>query len=135
MKLGRLPSFALLALALAACVGRAAPSGAVTPPLATPAARAVPTEADVAGVINDNRADIKKCYQQALLEDNRLTYGKITVKVRIETSGKVKNVEIQGPRQFQLLEPCIKERLGLWSFPRSNEEYGTEFVYVFQGIE
>jgi hypothetical protein len=133
VKLRRLPSFALLALAT--CAGKA-PSGAVTPPRATSAAaveRAPPAHAGITRVINDNRADIKKCYQQALLEDNTLTHGTMTVTVAIETSGRVKNVEIQGPPQFQSLEPCIKERIGLWSFPQAPEEYGTQFVYVFQG--
>ncbi len=133
MKLRRLPSFALLALA--ACAGKA-PSGAVTPPPATPAAlveRAIPTQAGITSVINNNRADIKNCYQRALQEDNSLTHGRITVTVAIETWGQVKNVEIQGPPQFQSLEPCIKERVGLWSFPQAPEEYRTQFVYVFQG--
>jgi len=135
VKLWRLPCFGLLALA--ACAGKA-PSGAVTPPPATPAApvdgglypnsvpehaRALPNQTDISRVIGENRADIKTCYQHALLEDHRLTHGKITVRVAIETSGQVKNVEIQGPPQFQLLEPCIKERIGLWSFPQSPEQY------------
>ena len=95
----------------------------------------IPTQADISRVINNNRADIKKCYQHALLEDSSLTHGKITVKLVIETSGQVKNIEIQGPPQFRVLEPCIKERLDLWSFPQAGEEYGTEFVYIFQGNE
>ncbi len=135
MLLRRLPSLALLALA--ACAGKA-PASAVTPPRATPAApveRAPPSAADIIRVINGNRADIKKCHQHAFLEDNRLTHGKITVTVKVETSGQVKNVEIQGTPQFQSLEPCIKERIGRWSFPQAPEEYGTEFVYVFQGDE
>ena len=98
-------------------------------------ALALPNQTDVSRVIGENRADIRTCYQQALQRDDRLTHGKITVKVTIETSGQVKNVEIQGPPQFQLLEPCIKERIGLWSFPQFSEQYGAEFVYVFRGNE
>ena len=111
----------------------------MTPPHATPAAPVggalYPNQSDISRVIHENRSDIQTCYQRALLEDHRLTHGKITVRVAIATSGQVKNVEIEGPTEFQSLEPCIKERIGLWSFPPSPEQYGTEFVYVFQGDE
>jgi len=136
VNLRRLPSLALIALA--ACAGKVS-SGAVTSPLATPAAPvdgkvpALPPPAGITRVINDNRADIKGCYQHALLEDHRLTHGRITVRVAIETSGQVKRVEIEGPPEFQSLEPCIMDRVGLWSFPQALQEYGTQFVCVFQG--
>jgi hypothetical protein len=144
VKLRRLPSFALLALA--ACAGKA-PSGPVASPRATPAApvdggphpsfvaRALPTQSGLRSVINDHGVDIQKCYQDALVEDHSLTHGEITVRVAIETSGRVQNVELQGPPEFRSLERCINERIGLWSFPPAGEQYGTEFVYVFQGIE
>jgi hypothetical protein len=128
-------------LALAACAGKA-PSSAVTHPLAKmPPAPvdggppAPPNQTDISRVIGANRADIQKCYQQALLKNDRLTHGKITVRVVIETSGQAKSVDIEGPTEFLSLQPCIKERVGLWSFPQSPEQYGTEFVYLFQGDE
>ncbi len=149
MKLRRLPSVVLLAFA--ACATKA-PSGAVTPSPATPAApvdaalypnsvaekvkpRALPNQADIGRVINVNRAEIKKCYQDALLEDHGLTRGKITVKIAIDTSGQVKKVAIQGPPEFQSLEPCLKDRIELWTFPEASEDYGTEFVYLFQASD
>ncbi len=92
-----------------------------------------PNQADITSVIRDNRADIKQCYQQALAEDRTLIHGRITVTVAIDTSGQARHVEIQGPPEFQVLEPCIKQRIWLWSFPRAPERYGTEFVYVFEG--
>jgi predicted Zn finger-like uncharacterized protein len=97
--------------------------------------RPAPSQADISRVINNNRGGIKNCYQRALLRDNSLTHGKISVKVTIGISGRVKHTAIDGPLQFRALDPCIKEVVGRWAFPQASEEYGTEFVYVFQGNE
>ncbi len=97
--------------------------------------RPAPSQSDISRVINNNRGGIKNCYQRALLRDNSLTHGKISVKVTIGISGRVKHTGIDGPPQFRSLEPCIKEVVGRWAFPQASDEYGTEFVYVFQGNE
>ena len=97
--------------------------------------RPAPSQADISRVINNNRGGIKNCYQRALLRDNSLTHGKISVKVTIGISGRVKHTSIDGPPQFRSLDPCIKEVVGRWAFPQAGDEYGTEFVYVFQGNE
>jgi hypothetical protein len=97
--------------------------------------RPPPSQADITKVINNNRGGIKNCYQRALLRDSSLTHGKISVKVNIGISGRVKHTAIDGPPQFRALEPCIKEIVGHWAFPPAGDEYGTEFVYVFQGNE
>ncbi|HMC95961.1 MAG TPA: AgmX/PglI C-terminal domain-containing protein, partial [Polyangia bacterium] len=97
--------------------------------------RPAPSQSDISRVINNNRGGIKNCYQRALLRDTSLTHGKITVQVTIGISGRVKRTTIDGPPQFQALDPCIKEVVGRWAFPQAGDEYGTEFVYVFQGNE
>ena len=97
--------------------------------------RPAPSQSDISRVINSNRGGIKNCYQRALLRDTSLTHGKITVQVTIGISGRVKRTTIDGPPQFQALDPCIKEVVGRWAFPQAGDEYGTEFVYVFQGNE
>jgi hypothetical protein len=97
--------------------------------------RPAPSQSDISRVINNNRGGIKNCYQRALLRDNSLTHGKITVQVTIGISGRVKRTSIDGPPQFRALDPCIKELVGRWAFPQAGDEYGTEFVYVFQGNE
>jgi hypothetical protein len=97
--------------------------------------RPPPSQAEISRVINNNRNGIKNCYQRALLRDSSLTHGKITVTVNIGISGRVKHTGIDGPTQFRSLEPCIKEVVGRWAFPPAGEEYGTQFVYVFQGNE
>jgi len=97
--------------------------------------RPAPSQSDISRVINNNRGGIKNCYQRALLRDSSLTHGKITVQVTIGISGRVKRTGIDGPPQFRSLDPCIKEVVGRWAFPQAGDEYGTEFVYVFQGNE
>ena len=105
----------------------------ITAPVAS--RRPPPSQGDISRVINNNRNGIKNCYQRALLRDNSLTHGKITVKVNIGISGRVKHVAVDGPTQFRALDPCIREVVGRWAFPQADDEYGTEFVYVFQGNE
>ena len=97
--------------------------------------RPPPSQAEISRVINNNRNRIKNCYQRALLRDNSLTHGKITVKLTLGISGRVKHAAIDGPQQFRAVEPCIKELVSRWVFPQASDEYGTEFVYVFQGNE
>jgi predicted Zn finger-like uncharacterized protein len=97
--------------------------------------RPPPSQGDISRVINNNKIGIKTCYQRALLRDSSLTHGKIVVGVTIGISGRVKRTTVDGPVAFRALEPCIKEMLARWVFPQSDEEYGTEFSYVFQGNE
>ena len=100
------------------------------------ASRPPPAQGDIMKVIGNNRAGIKVCYQRALTRDNSLTHGKLSVKLSIGISGRVKHVGLDGPTQFRiLLEPCIKEVVSRWVFPQASEEYGTEFPLVFQGNE
>jgi predicted Zn finger-like uncharacterized protein len=106
----------------------------VTPTSAAPN-RPPPSQSEISSVINNNRSGIKNCYQRALLRDNSLTHGKITVKLTLGISGRVKHAAIDGPQQFRAVEPCIKELVSRWVFPQASDEYGTEFVYVFQGNE
>ena len=104
-------------------------------PLSSVANRPPPSQAQITAVINNNRGGIKTCYQRALTRDNSLTHGKITVKLSLGISGRVKHINIDGPSQFRALEPCIKEVVSRWVFPQASEEYGIEFPLVFQGNE
>jgi hypothetical protein len=106
----------------------------VTPVVAAPS-RPPPSQADITRVIANNKLGIKTCYQRALLRDSSLTHGKIVVGVTIGLSGRVKGVRVDGPTSFRVIEPCIKEMVGRWTFPQASEEYGTEFSYLFQGNE
>jgi hypothetical protein len=98
-----------------------------------PKTRPPPSQAEINKLVDENRPSITVCYQRALARDNSLTYGKITVKLSIGISGRVKNVSIDGLLQVRsLLEPCIREAASRWIFPQASEEYGTEFPFVLQ---
>ncbi len=96
-------------------------------------AHSMPAQADISRVINNNRQGIQTCYQRALLRDSTLTQGKVTVRVSIGLSGKVKSVNLDAPAQFRTMESCVRDVMSRWAFPPSSEEYGTEFPVVLQG--
>ena len=92
-----------------------------------------PSRGEIMMVIEKNLHGVNVCYQRALASDASLTFGKVTVKLGIGISGRVKHVTSDGPPRFQiLLEPCIKEAVSRWTFPRASEEYGAEFPFVFK---
>jgi predicted Zn finger-like uncharacterized protein len=109
--------------------------GRAVKPVAARPSRPPPSQGDISRVINNNKIGIKTCYQRALLRDSNLTHGKIVVGLTIGISGRVRSAKIDGPSSFRALEPCINEMVRRWTFPQSDEEYGTEFAYVFQGNE
>jgi hypothetical protein len=95
--------------------------------------RPPPTQAEITKVVDENRSSITVCHQRALARDKSLTYGKITVKLSIGISGRVKHVSIDGlPEVRSLLEPCIRAAVWRWIFPQASDEYGTEFPFVLQ---
>jgi hypothetical protein len=97
--------------------------------------RAPASQEAIARVVKSNQTGIKNCYQRALLRDSSLTHGKLTIHLSIGISGRVKNIAINGPPQFRVLEPCVRDVIGRWVFPSSSDESETEFVYGFQGNE
>ena len=96
-------------------------------------ARSTPAQADISRVITNNRQGIQTCYQRALLRDSTLTQGRVTVRVWIGLSGKVKSVSLDAPSAFRSMEPCVRDVMSRWAFPPSSEEYGTEFPFLLQG--
>jgi hypothetical protein len=83
-------------------------------------------------VIEENVSSTRVCYQRALARDAILTDGMVAVKLSIGTSGRLKQVVIDGPVQFRVLEPCVRDVVSRWVFPQASEEYGAEFPAVFQ---
>jgi predicted Zn finger-like uncharacterized protein len=113
--------------------GEATPRDIRAAAAASPSARSTPAQADISRVISNNRQGIQTCYQRALLRDNTLTQGKVTVRVSIGISGRVKSVNLDAPPQFRSMESCVRDVMSRWAFPPSSEEYGTEFPVVLQG--
>lgn len=113
--------------------GEATPRDIRAAASASPSARSTPAQADISRVISNNRQGIQTCYQRALLRDSTLTQGKVTVRVSIGISGRVKSVNLDAPPPFRSMEPCVRDVMSRWAFPPSSEEYGTEFPVVLQG--
>lgn len=86
-------------------------------------------------VIRDrtNQMALKSCYDRALKMDNHLTSGRMDITVSIAPSGTVKNVVVNAPSSFIMVEPCIKMAVRRWRFPPNFEEYGTNFPLLMQG--
>jgi len=117
----------------AARFGESSPREVRAPSGGGAVAHSMPAQADISRVINNNRQGIQTCYQRALLRDSTLTQGKVTVRVSIGISGKVKSVSLDAPAQFRSMESCVRDVMSRWAFPPSSEEYGTEFPVVLQG--
>jgi hypothetical protein len=107
----------------------------VQPVASTSSTRPPPSPEVITRVIKSNNAGIKSCYQRALLRDSSLTHGKMTVHLSIGVSGRVKSVTTDGPAQFRVLDPCVKEIISRWVFPQASDSYEYEFPLVFQGNE
>lgn len=90
---------------------------------------------DVSPVIRNGRADLKACYQRALRTDPSLGHGRITVSLTIGLDGHATRVSLTTPDALRVLEPCIKQAITRWSFPRSTSEYGVDFPLLLQSRE
>jgi outer membrane biosynthesis protein TonB len=122
-----------------------APAEAPPPAAGPPTAPAVaPAETDeppisarkqsqMARVIKEGSPGLKNCYQRALVRDDSLVHGNITVHVSVTPSGKANSVRVSGPAGFRALAPCFEETISRWTFPTASEPYDTEFPLVLQG--
>jgi TonB family protein len=120
---------------------------APTPPPAagpepSPAASAVPVDdgaasarrqAAIARAIDDGRPALAACYQRALVRDDSLVHGKVTVRASIAPSGRVDSVNVVGPAAFRAMQPCLERAISRWDFPAAPEGYAAEFPLVLVG--
>ena len=90
---------------------------------------------EIARVVSDGRGGLKQCYQRALVRDDRLVNGRVTVRVSVAASGKAELVRVSGPAAFRAMQPCFEETISRWSFPTASEPYVTEFPLTLQGRE
>jgi periplasmic protein TonB len=121
--------------ATAARLREAAGRPVMAPSAAASSSRPPPSQPDIMRVVSNNKTAIQACYQRALLRDNSLTRGKISVHLTIGISGRVKAVQLDSPANFRAVEPCIREVVQRWMFPAGPDSYETEFPFVFQGRE
>ena len=84
-------------------------------------------------VVEDGRARLGACYQRALVRDDSLVNGHLTVRVSVAASGRVDRVLVSGPRAFRALNPCLQAAVSRWTFPTAAAPYTAEFLLAFRG--
>jgi len=84
-------------------------------------------------VVANGGARLKACYQRALVRDDSLVNGHLTVQVAVAASGRVQRVHISGPAAFRVLDPCLHSTVSRWTFPTAAAPYTAEFMLAFRG--
>ena len=105
--------------------GRASAAGSAT-------AFVSPRRSEIAPVVEKGRADVQACYRRAF-RDAPVTRGKLMLRISIAPSGLVKSVALNSPREYKVMEPCMKDAVSHWVFPPSVEEYGADVPILLQG--
>jgi hypothetical protein len=111
------------------------PAPAVAPAETDRQAISARKQSEITRVIKDGRPGLKACYQRALVRDESLVYGDLTVRLSVAASGRVDRVSVIGPQAFRVLEPCLETAVSKWSFPAASEPYEAEFPLVLHGRE
>lgn len=89
-------------------------------------------KAAVKEVIAAHRAEIRECYERALVAKPEL-HGKVTVRFLIAPSGKVKSTRIaESTASNAPLERCLVERVGTWVFAKhTGDDLQITYPFVF----
>jgi hypothetical protein len=90
-------------------------------------------QAAIARAIDDGRPGLAACYQRALVRDDSLVHGKVTVRASIAPSGRVDSVNVAGPAAFRAMQPCLHRAIARWDFPAAPDPYTAEIPLVLQG--
>ena len=109
------------------------PAPAVAPVSADEDAAPARRQAAIARAVEDGRPGLAACYQRALIKDDSLVHGKVTVRVSLAASGRVDIVGVTGPSAFRAMQPCLQKAIAKWDFPPAPAAYVTEFPLVMQG--
>jgi TonB family protein len=109
------------------------PEPVVSPARPDVGATAVRKQTTIARAVEDGRPSLATCYQRALVKDDSLVHGKVTVRVSIAASGRVERVRVAGPAPFRAMQPCLATAIEKWDFPAAPAAYATEFPLVMQG--
>lgn len=109
------------------------PAPVASPVTADDGAASARRQAAVARAIDGGRSGLSACYQRALVRDDTLVHGKVTVRASIAASGRVDSVNVVGPAAFRAMQPCLHTAISRWDFPAAPEPYTAEIPLVLQG--
>jgi hypothetical protein len=109
------------------------PAPAAVPVSADEDAASARKQAAISRAVKTGRPGLAACYQRALIKDDSLVHGKVTVRVALAPSGRVETVGVDGPAAFRAMRPCLEKTIAKWNFPTATAAYVTEFPLVLQG--
>jgi len=69
-----------------------------------------------AKVVNENRPQIRSCYERRLKVNNVLQ-GNMTLKLKVSSSGKVAATQVTGSLRDQAVFSCVRTLAETWTFP------------------
>jgi hypothetical protein len=104
-------------------------------PLETPRRRELSLERPLRGgdavsrVITNNSGMLMGCYHRALLRDDSIGTGKVTIEMTVGFSGRVTHVGVDAAPRLRPMAPCLRESLSRWAFPYAPERHAVEFAF------
>ena len=98
-------------------------------------ASAGPSQSQIARVVADGRAGLHACYQRALVRDETLVNGDVSVRASVAPSGRVDSVAVNAPPDFRSMSPCLRRAVSHWRFPHAPDRYETQFAIALHGAE
>lgn len=97
-----------------------------------PAATGPLDAAQISAVVRSNRSRAQRCYERAATMSGSAPDVRLSVTLRIATSGAVSNVDIDG-NDFGGVIECVRRIVSTWQFPASTTGGQTTFSLVFAG--
>lgn len=97
-----------------------------------PAATGPLEAAQISAVVRANRSRAQRCYERAATMSGSAPDVRLSVTIRIATSGTVSDVDIQG-NDFGGVIACVQRIVSSWQFPASTTGGQTTFSLVFAG--
>jgi TonB family protein len=121
-----------------AFAGLDAARGEQTPkltPKAAPAGGDLPAgldQVEISAVIKRNIKAVQGCYQRQLKRDDTVAEGRATIRFRIQSDGRAKDVSMDRRFDGSVLEQCIVNVVERWSFPPfEGDPIPVEFPVIF----
>jgi len=86
--------------------------------------------ATVSAVVGQNRPTIMKCFADGKKANPKMK-GTLQVHLAVETSGKVKQVQVQSTLNSPLVAACVARQVNTWKFPSRNHGQIAMVSYPF----
>jgi predicted Zn finger-like uncharacterized protein len=89
-------------------------------------------QAEISAVIKRNIKAVQGCYQRQLKRDDSVADGRATIRFRIQSDGRAKNVSMDRRFDGTVLQQCIVNTVERWAFPPfEGDPIPVEFPVIF----